>query len=86
MIDSGYLAKGLNAMARAHLVSPMSGHLGAAVVAGSFVEVAGDRRGSDEAHGLDVGVFEKQVDGLGIALEDIEYAFGKSGLCEEFGC
>ena len=37
MIDSGYLAKGLNAMARAHLVSPMSGHLGAAVVAGSFI-------------------------------------------------
>jgi len=37
MIDSGYLAKGLSAMARAHQVSAMAGHLGAAVVAGCFI-------------------------------------------------
>ncbi|MCO6437250.1 MAG: hypothetical protein J5J06_09205 [Phycisphaerae bacterium] len=37
MIDFDYLPKGLNAMARAHRVSTMSGHLGAAVVAGYFI-------------------------------------------------
>ena len=37
MIDFDYLAKGLNAMARAHLVNPMAGHLGAGVVAGTFI-------------------------------------------------
>jgi len=37
MIDSGYLAAGLNAMARAYRVNPMAGHLGAAVVAGCFI-------------------------------------------------
>lgn len=37
MIDSTYLPKGIYALARAHLVNTMSGHLGAAVVAGHFV-------------------------------------------------
>lgn len=37
MIDFDYLSKGLNAMARAHHMSSMAGHLGAAVVAGYFV-------------------------------------------------
>jgi len=37
MIDVDYLPKGLNAMARAHQVNTMSGHLGAAVVAGHFI-------------------------------------------------
>jgi hypothetical protein len=37
MIDYGYLPKGLWALARAHRVSTMSGHLGAAVVSGYFV-------------------------------------------------
>jgi hypothetical protein len=37
MIDPAYLGKGLCAMARAHLVNTMSGHLGAAVVAGHFI-------------------------------------------------
>jgi hypothetical protein len=37
MIDFDYLPKGLQAMARAHRVSTMSGHLGAAVVAGYFI-------------------------------------------------
>ena len=37
MIDFEYLSKGLNALARAHLMGPMAGHLGAAVVAGYFV-------------------------------------------------
>ena len=37
MIEFEYLSKGLNALARAHRMSSMSGHLGAAVVAGYFV-------------------------------------------------
>ncbi len=37
MVDFDYLPKGLYAMARAHRVSTMSGHLGAAVVAGYFI-------------------------------------------------
>ncbi|OGV67329.1 MAG: hypothetical protein A3K19_01945 [Lentisphaerae bacterium RIFOXYB12_FULL_65_16] len=37
MVHFDYLPKGLYAMARAHRVSTMSGHLGAAVVAGHFI-------------------------------------------------
>lgn len=37
MIKFDYLSKGLNALARAHLLSSMAGHLGASVVAGYFV-------------------------------------------------
>ena len=36
-LDDSYLLKGLNAMARAHRMSAMAGHLGAAVVAGYFI-------------------------------------------------
>jgi hypothetical protein len=37
MINFKYLSKGLNALARAHQMSAMAGHLGAAVVAGYFI-------------------------------------------------
>jgi hypothetical protein len=37
MIDFAYLSKGLNALARAHHMNSMAGHLGAAVIAGYFV-------------------------------------------------
>jgi hypothetical protein len=37
MVDFAYLPKGLYALARAHQVNTMSGHLGAAVVAGYFI-------------------------------------------------
>jgi len=36
-IDETYLVKGLNAMARAHRMSAMAGHLGASLVAGYFI-------------------------------------------------
>lgn len=36
-LDDSYLLKGLNALARAHRMSAMAGHLGAAVVAGYFI-------------------------------------------------
>lgn len=37
MIDQGYVEMGVRAMARAHLAGAMSGHLGAAVIAGGFI-------------------------------------------------
>jgi hypothetical protein len=37
MVEFDYLSKGLNAMARAHRMSSMAGHLGAAVVTGYFI-------------------------------------------------
>jgi hypothetical protein len=37
MVDFAYLSKGLYALARAHQVNTMSGHLGAAVIAGYFI-------------------------------------------------
>lgn len=36
-VDDSYLRKGLNALARAHQMSAMAGHLGASLVAGSFI-------------------------------------------------
>lgn len=36
-VDETYLIKGLNAMARAHRMSSMAGHLGASLVAGYFI-------------------------------------------------
>ena len=59
MIAFDYLPKGLNAMARAHQVSPMSGHLGAAVVAGYFI--------GEQHPDLD----EKVCDGIEAELERI---------------
>ena len=46
MINFSYLSKGLNAMARAHRMGAMAGHLGAAVVAGYFI---GEQRPDLEA-------------------------------------
>ncbi len=37
VLDESYLLKGLNALARAHRMSAMAGHLGASLVAGSFI-------------------------------------------------
>ncbi|MDA8974648.1 hypothetical protein N9F68_03470 [Akkermansiaceae bacterium] len=37
MIDFQYLSKGLNALARAHHMKSMAGHLGATVIAGYFI-------------------------------------------------
>ncbi len=59
MIDFGYLSKGLNAMARAHRVNSMAGHLGAAVVAGYFI--------GEQHADLD----EKVSDGIEAELERI---------------
>ena len=69
MIDFQYLSKGLNALARAHQISPMAGHLGASVIAGYFV---GEQRPN-----LDQKVF----DGIEGDLKRVmvgESVFGKS--------
>jgi hypothetical protein len=50
MVDFDYLAKGLYAMARAHQVNTMAGHLGAAVVAGYFI--------AEQHPDLDEGVYK----------------------------
>jgi hypothetical protein len=49
MIDSRYLYQGLCGLARAHLASPMAGHLGAALLAGRFF--------AEEHPDLDAGVY-----------------------------
>ena len=36
-LDAGYLEKGLNALARAHHMSSMAGHLGASLIAGYYI-------------------------------------------------
>jgi hypothetical protein len=38
-LDTAYLEKGLNAMARAHHMSSMAGHLGASLIAGFYISV-----------------------------------------------
>ncbi len=68
MIDFTYLSKGLNAMARAHQMSSMAGHLGAAVVAGYFV---GEQRPD-----LDAEVCRGIDDDLGRVMRG-ESVFGK---------
>jgi hypothetical protein len=68
MIDFEYLSKGLNAMARAHRMSSMSGHLGAAVVTGYFI---GEQRPN-----LDPAVYRGIETDLGRIMRG-ESVFGK---------
>jgi len=68
MIEFEYLKKGLNAMARAHRTGSMTGHLGAAAVAGYFF--------GEQRPGLDREV----VDGIESDLDKViagESVFGK---------
>ena len=68
MIAHDYLAKSLNAMARAHHMSSMAGHLGASLVAGYFV---GEQRPD-----LDPEVVRGIEDDLGRVMRG-ESVFGK---------
>ena len=56
-----------------------------AVLGAGLVDVLGDRRGADEADGLDVGVLEQAVDGHLVAVDDVERAVGQTGLLQQFG-
>lgn len=67
-LDTAYLEKGLNALARAHHMSSMAGHLGASFIAGYFV--------AKQRPDIDPIVLEGIKDDLGRVL-DGESVFGK---------
>ena len=50
---------------------------------GGGVDVLRDVGAADEADGLDVGMIQDRVDGLLVALHDLEHALGQSGLDEQ---
>ena len=56
-----------------------------AVRGAGLVDVAGDRSGADERNRLDVGVLEEPVDGLLVAVHDVEHAVGQAGLAPQLG-
>ncbi len=56
-----------------------------AVRRAGLVDVAGDRGGADEGHGLDVGMGEEGVDRLLVAVDDAEDAVGQAGLLPQRG-
>ncbi len=56
-----------------------------AVGGGGGVDIAGDGRGADEGHGLDVRVLQQAVDGHLVAVHDVEHALGQPGLGEQLG-
>ncbi|MDA7493694.1 hypothetical protein N8491_03720 [Akkermansiaceae bacterium] len=68
MIDFQYLSKGLNALARAHHMKSMAGHLGATVIAGYFI---GEQRPN-----LDLKVYKGIEDDLSRVVRG-ESVFGK---------
>lgn len=68
MIDYQYLSKGLNALARAHHMKSMAGHLGASLIAGYFV--------GEQRPGLDPKVYEGVEDDLERVMRG-ESVFGK---------
>ena len=68
MIDYQFLSKGLNALARAHHMNSMAGHLGAALIAGYFV---GEQRPD-----LEPEVYQGIEDDLGRIMRG-ESVFGR---------
>ncbi len=56
-----------------------------AVPGAGLVDVAGDRRGADEADRRDVGVAQQAVDGLLVPLQHREDTVGEPGLLPELG-
>jgi hypothetical protein len=56
-----------------------------AVARAGLVDVVGDRRGADEADGLDVGVLEQRVDRDLVALHHVEHAVGQAGFLQQLG-
>ena len=95
MIDPAYLAAGLNAMARAHLVNGMAGHLGAAVVAGCFIAEDHPDLEEEVCRGIE-GEMERIIRGesvfspgsdAGISAPDMFQPFADGGrVGEPTGC
>ena len=52
---------------------------------GARVNIFSDRRGADEAYGLDFGIVEQRVHGFLVAIDDIENTRWEPGLNHEFG-
>ena len=66
-----------------HVVLGAAERLHAFAVPRSFgIDVLGDGRRADEADGRDVGMAEQGVDGLLVALNDVEHALRQSGFFE----
>ena len=69
-----------------HVVLGAAERLHALAVRGAVgVDVLGDGRGADEADGSDARMFEDVVDGLLVAVDDVEDAVGQAGLLQQFG-
>ncbi|NCO38908.1 MAG: hypothetical protein GW911_02170 [Armatimonadetes bacterium] len=83
MIDSHYLAAGLNAMARAPRVNPMSGHLGAAVIAGCFVAKQHPDLDADVYRGID-GELDRIIGGESVFSPKENAAFTAPQMFEPF--
>jgi hypothetical protein len=56
-----------------------------AVVGAGFIDVVGNGRGADEAHGLDVGVLEQRIDRGLVALHHVEHAIGQARFLQQLG-
>ena len=49
------------------------------------IDIFGDSRGTDETHGLDVRVFENGIDGVLVAIDDLQHARRAARFHEKFG-
>ncbi|MNJ01635.1 hypothetical protein D3C73_1613240 [compost metagenome] len=56
-----------------------------AMASPGLVDVVGDRRRADEAHGLDFRVVEQRIHGFLVALHHIEHAVRQPGFLEQLG-
>ncbi|MCY1435313.1 hypothetical protein D9M71_514030 [compost metagenome] len=56
-----------------------------AMASPGLVDVVGDRRRADEAHGLDFRVVEQRIHGFLVALHHIEHAVWQPGFLEQLG-
>ena len=83
MIDFGYLQRGVNALARAHRVNTLSGHLGAAVIAGYFL---GEQRPDldDEVYRGITGELDRIIRGESVFSPGKNAVLSASAMFEPF--
>ncbi len=67
------------------VLGPAQGLHALAVPGAGLVHVACDWSGADEADGTDSRVLQQAVDGLHVAVHDIEHAVRKPGFSQELG-
>ncbi|MNH37512.1 hypothetical protein D3C79_984280 [compost metagenome] len=69
-----------------HVVLRPAQGLHALAAAGSgLIDVVGDRRRADKAHGLDFRVIEQGIHGFLVALHHIEHTVRQAGFLEQHG-